>query len=80
MLGVVILLILIGGLLLVLFSTERRGSSPTPQKPTMLLAHDSTDIVSESYLPAIRDSSMPFPQGKKKERKKTETFRKHAKD
>jgi hypothetical protein len=82
MLGLVVLLIIIGGALIALLPTLRgtRSTLPHKQERTMLLAHDSTDIVSESYLPAIKDMSMPFPVGKKKERKKTETFRRHSDD
>jgi hypothetical protein len=81
MLDIIVLLMIISGLLLVVLSPKKRTSSTSSTKPkerTMLLAHNSTDIVSESYLPAIKDMSMPFPIGKRKERKKTETFRRHS--
>lgn len=46
----------------------------------MLYAPGSTDVAGEAYHSPRKDSTMPFPLGKKEERKKTETFRRHEKD
>ena len=80
MLGVVILLIFVGGVI-VAFTLTRRSELPTkPQEPIKLYAPGSIDVAGEVYHPARKDGAMPFPVGKKKERKRTETFRKHSKD
>jgi len=46
----------------------------------MLYAPGSEDVAGGAYHPGRKDGSMPFPLGKKKERKRTETFRKHSDD
>jgi len=78
MLGIIVLLFIILGLIPILFLSKKHMSSTKPQERTMLFAHDSTDTVAEAYYPAIRAVSMPFPIGKKKERRKTETFQRHS--
>ena len=47
---------------------------------TLLYAPGSADIAAEAYHSPRKDSTMPFPLGKKKERKRTETFRRSSKD
>lgn len=78
MLGIIVLLVFIGGVLIALFS-PRRGKLPLKQERTMLYAPGSTDVAGESYHPGRKDGAMPFPLSKKKERKKTETFRRRSK-
>jgi hypothetical protein len=41
----------------------------------MLYSPGKTDQAGEFYHSARRDGAMPFPVGKKKERKRTDTFR-----
>jgi hypothetical protein len=79
MLGIAVLLLFIGGLLIALFSTQRGTPSHKPRERTMLYAPGSEDIAGSSYSPARKDGAMPFPVGKKKERKRTETFNQHSK-
>ncbi len=82
MLWIVILLVMVGIPLILLISFRGRDSQG-PRKPstqTMLYAPGSADIAAEAYHSPRKDSTMPFPLGKKKERKKTETFRRSAKD
>jgi hypothetical protein len=68
--------------LVIIFATkDRRSQGPRkPMKQTMLYAPGSTDIAAEAYHSPRKDSTMPFPLGKKEKRKKTETFRRHSKD
>ena len=82
MLGIVLFTIFVGIPLIVLIFIRGRKSRgpPKPAKQTMLYAPSSTDIAAEAYHPSIRDSRMPFPLGKKEEREKTETFRRHSED
>lgn len=63
-------------------SIKGRGTHEprTSEKRVMLYAPGSEDVAGEAYFPARKDGSMPFPLGKKQERKKTETFRKYAED
>ncbi|MFX1560446.1 MAG: hypothetical protein ACFFBL_07645 [Promethearchaeota archaeon] len=68
----VVVLILIGG--------RKSQGPPKPAKRTMLYAPGSTDIAGEVYHSPRKDSTMPFPLGKKEEREKTETFRRHSED
>jgi len=69
-----------GGVLIALFSKKRGTPDHKPRVRTMLYAPGSEDIAGSSYSPARKDGSMPFPVGKKKERKRTETFYRHSKD
>ena len=82
MLGIVLLALFVVIPLIVLIFIRGRKSQgpPKPAKQTMLYSPGSTDIAAEAYHSSIRDFTMPFPLGKKKERKKTETFRKHSED
>ncbi|MHA1963964.1 MAG: hypothetical protein ACXACG_09760 [Candidatus Thorarchaeota archaeon] len=82
MLGIVILSILVVIPLIVLFFIRGRDSQGPrkPAKQTMLYAPGSTDIAAEAYHSPRKDSTMPFPLGKKEEREKTETFRRHSED
>jgi hypothetical protein len=81
-LEIILLSIIIVVPLVVIFFPKRRESNrpPTRDKLTMLYAPSSTDEAGEAYWPARRGGAMPFPVGKKKERKKTETFRRSTKD
>ncbi|MFW9807090.1 MAG: hypothetical protein ACFFFK_10220 [Candidatus Thorarchaeota archaeon] len=58
---------------------DSQGPS-TSEKRTMLYAPGSEDVAGEAYFPGRKDGAMPFPVGKRQERKKTETFRKSAED
>jgi hypothetical protein len=81
MLGIVVLLVIVGGALIALLP-RRRGTQSTllhKQEHIMLYAPGSEDIGGETYYPARKDGAMPFPVGKKKERKRTETFRQNSK-
>ena len=82
MLGIVLLAIFVGIPLIVLIFTRGRKSQgpPKPARQTMLYAPGSADIAAEVYHSPRKDSTMPFPLGKKEEREKTETFRRHSKD
>jgi len=80
MLGIAVLLLFTGGVLIALLSKRRGIPSHKPRERTMLYAPGSEDIAGSSYSPARKDGSMPFPVGKKKERKRTETFSRHSKD
>jgi len=80
MLGIIIGLIFIGGILISLIPKRRGGSPPKSEKPVMLYAPGSEDVAGESYFPARKDGSMPFPVGKREEREKTETFRRSVED
>jgi hypothetical protein len=83
MLGVILLSIFVGAALIVLFLT-RNGTRNTPSQktetPTMLFAPGSADEAGRAYHPGRKDGAMPFPLGKKKERKRTETYRIHSDD
>jgi hypothetical protein len=82
MLGIVILAIFVVFplILLIVFRGRKSQGPPRLTKQTMLYAPGSTDIAAEAYHSSIRNMTMPFPLGKKEERKKTETFRKHSED
>lgn len=83
MLGLVVLSILLLGPLFIFafYSKNRGGSEPSkPEHLTMLYAPGSADIAAEAYFPARKDGAMPFPLGKRKERRRTETFRKYSSD
>jgi len=68
-------------LIILVFIRGRKSQGPSkPAKQTMFYAPGSIDIAAEAYHLSIRDSRMPFPLGKKEERKKTETFRRHSED
>lgn len=78
MLGIMILLVFVGAALVVLYSTRKGTRSSIrqrPEKPTMLYAPGSVDEAGQMYHSSRKDGSMPFPLGKKKERKRTDTFR-----
>jgi hypothetical protein len=79
MLGIAILLLFTGGILIGLFSKRRGIPFHKSRERTMLYAPGSEDIAGSSYSPARKDGAMPFPVGKKKERKRTETFKQHSK-
>ena len=83
MLGIVVLSVLIGGALMALFAT-RKGTRSTPrqdsEKHTMLYAPGPIDEAGQVYHSARKDGAMPFPLSKKKERKRTETYRRHSDD
>jgi len=67
-------------LIVLIFMRGRDSEGPRkPEKQTMLYAPGSIDVAGEAYHPALRSVAMPFPLGKKKERKKTETFRRSTK-
>ena len=80
MIGIVVLFVcVVLPLILLIFVTGRDSEGPrTPDKLTMLYAPGSADIAAEAYHSPRKDSTMPFPLGKRKERKKTETFRRSA--
>jgi hypothetical protein len=80
MLGIAVLLLFIGGVLIALFPKRRSIPSHKPRERTMLYAPGSEDIAGSAYHSARKDGAMPFPVGKKKERKRTETFYQHSKD
>ncbi|MFW9786206.1 MAG: hypothetical protein ACFFE2_16295 [Candidatus Thorarchaeota archaeon] len=84
MIWLVVLIICVIIPMIILFAYSGRGrdsrGSPRSSKPTMLYAPGSTDVAGEAYHSPRKDSTMPFPLGKKEERKKTETFRRHEKD
>lgn len=68
---------------LIVLAVVRERTSPESgrrEKRTMLYAPGPDDVAGEAYHPSRKDGSMPFPLGKKKERRKTETFRRHSKD
>lgn len=82
MLGIVVVIVLIVLPVIVLIACRGRDSQG-PRKPgkrIMLYAPGSDDVAGEAYHPGRKDGTMPFPLGKKKERKKTETFRRSAED
>jgi len=70
------LIVLAAVALIVTSYTMRRseGAQHISRDQTMVYKSDSNDVVAESYHPGIRGSVGPLPVGKKKERKKTETF------
>ena len=80
MLGIILLTIFVGiPLILLIFIKGRKSERPPkPSKQIMLYAPSSTDIAAEVYHSPRKDSTMPFPLGKKEEREKTETFRRHS--
>jgi hypothetical protein len=82
MIWIVILAVVVVIPLIVLFSIRGRKSQGPPKstKQTMLYAPGSEDVAAGAYHSPRKDSTMPFPLGKKKERKKTETFRRHSED
>ncbi len=82
MLGVALLgiLVIIPVILLIVFRGRKSQSPPKPQNRVMLYKPGSEDVAGGAYHPALKAVAMPFPVGKKKERKKTETFRKHSDD
>jgi hypothetical protein len=79
MLGIIVLMVFIGGALIALFSSQRGSQPSRPQERTMLYAPGSEDVAAAAYHPARKDGAMPFPLGKRKERKKTETFQNRSK-
>jgi len=80
MLGFVIfgILVIIPLILLIIFRGRRSQGESTPRKQVMLYAPGSEDVAGGAYHSARKTGAMPFPVGKKKERRKTETFRKHS--
>jgi hypothetical protein len=74
------ILIVIPLILLVAFRERRSRESSKPGRRTMLYAPGSEDVAGGAYHSARKTGAMPFPVGKKKERKKTETFRRHYED
>lgn len=77
MIEYILALIVLAAIALIVTSyTMKRseGSQHIPKGQTMVYKSDSNDVVAESYYPGIRGSVGPFPVGKRKERKKTETF------
>jgi len=79
MLGLAILAVIVLPAGIILMSrARRRGTreSRTTESPSMVYAPGSRDVASEVYWPAIMwgGVSMPFPQSKKEEREKTETY------
>ena len=80
MIWIVVLLILVVLPMMVLIFMKGRdsGGPRRPDKRVMLYSPGSADIAAEAYHSPRKDSTMPFPLGKKKERKKTETFRRSA--
>ncbi len=67
----------LGALLLFIFISRNLRSDesrPVNANETMIYKSETTDAVAESYSPGIRGSVGPFPIGKRRERKKTETF------
>ena len=82
LLGLVIFVICVVIPLIVIFAFRGRRSEGTPRSrgQTMLYAPGSTDVAAEAYHSPRKDSTMPFPLGKKEERKKTETFRRYEDD
>ena len=83
MLGIIVLSVFVVAALVVLYSTRKGTRStirPRSEQPTMLYAPGSTDEAGQMYHPSRKDGSMPFPLGKKKERKRTATFRNQSGD
>lgn len=79
----IVILFVCGVIPLIVLLTIKGRDSQGPRKPatlTMLYAPGSADIAAEAYHSPRKDSTMPFPIGKRKERKKTETFRRSGKD
>ncbi|MFW9841122.1 MAG: hypothetical protein ACFFES_09515 [Candidatus Thorarchaeota archaeon] len=74
------ILVVIPLVLLTVFKGRRSQGQPTPQKQVMLYAPGSEDVAGGAYHSARKTGAMPFPVGKKKERKKTKTFQKHSDD
>ncbi|MHA2116092.1 MAG: hypothetical protein ACXABM_11400 [Candidatus Thorarchaeota archaeon] len=67
--------------ILLIFFRGRKSQGPSkPQKQVMLYAPGSEDVAGGAYHSARKTGAMPFPMGKKKERKKTETFQRHSDD
>jgi hypothetical protein len=67
-------------IILVFIRGRKSQGPPRPTKQTMLYAPGYTDVAGEMYHSPRKDSTMPFLLGKKEEREKTETFRRHSED
>ncbi|MHA2077977.1 MAG: hypothetical protein ACW99X_10285 [Candidatus Thorarchaeota archaeon] len=75
-------------ILLIVFRGRKSQGPSKPQKQVMLYAPGSEDVAGGAYhsarktgaMPSRKTGAMPFPMGKKKERKKTETFQRHSDD
>jgi len=82
-LGYAILAFFIFAVAIIIYAGSDRRTSRASEKPeglTMLYSHDSHDEAAGVYYPGIRGSStVPFPIGKREERKKTETFQNRPK-
>lgn len=79
----IIFLLACGVISLIVLITFKGRNSQGPRKPTtqiMFFAPGSVDMVAEVSFPTRWGSTSLFPLGKRKERKKTETFQKSAKD
>ncbi len=77
MLGIIVGSVFLLAVLIFLYSYRekvRTGRPVLSEGPTRLYSHDSRDVMTEVYYPAIRDSAAVFPSGKREERKKTETY------
>jgi hypothetical protein len=82
MLGIAIfgILVVIPLILLIVFRGRNSQGESKPRKRVMLYAPGSEDVAGGAYHSARKTGAMPFPVGKKKERKKTETFQKYSDD
>ena len=77
MLGIIVGSVFLLAFIIFLYSYREKFRISRPnlsEGPTRLYTHDSRDVMTEVYYPAIRDSAAVFPSGKREERKKTETF------
>ena len=74
------ILIVIPVILLIVFRGRKSQEPSKPTKQVMLYAPGSEDVAGGAYHSARKTGAMPFPMGKKKERKKTETFQRHSDD
>jgi hypothetical protein len=74
------ILVVIPVILLIVFRGRKSQGPSKPYKQVMLYAPGSEDVAGGAYHSARKTGAMPFPVGKKKERKKTETFHKHSDD
>ena len=83
MLGYAILGFFILAIAIIIYTGSDRRTTKASEKPvgqTMLYSHDSHDEAAGVYYPGIRGSStVPFPIGKREERKKTDTFQSRPK-
>ena len=82
MIEYVFALVVLAAVVLLFVGTRKQRSGSFRQVSegqTMVYKHGYTDVVAESYYPAIIGSVGPFPMGKKEEREKTETFQNRPK-